>query len=185
MLLAAQRIEDVPASPLFGMMGLRDRLQHPTDPEDPQAYDRGKKQGPTLTNLLVINETGDLGCLRHTCAGTASDQSLAELAGDTVPPGSCLYQDQGFQGFSLPDMTLVQPQKTPRGGERTPPEQATNRRMSSISIRIEHAIGGVKRDRMVKDNIRLLKDGLRATMMETCGGLQNFRLQYRPWHDAS
>ena len=157
----------------------------PTDPEDPQAYDRGKKPGHTRTHLLVINETGDLCCLRHTCAGTASDQSLAELAGDTVPPGSGLDQDQGFQGCYLPGMTIFQPKRTPRGGELTPPEKATNRRISSLRIRIEHAIGGVKRDRIVKDSIRLLKDGIRDTIMETCGGLHNFRLQYRPWHYAS
>jgi hypothetical protein len=46
-------------------------------------------------------------------------------------------------------------------------------------------MGGVKRDRMVKDKIRLLKDGIRATMMETCCGLHNFRLQYRPWNYAN
>jgi len=85
----------------------------------------------------------------HTCAGKAADKSLAELAGDTLPPGSCLYQDQGFQGCFLHGITIGQPKKTLRGGELTPPEKATNRRMSSISIRSEHAMGGVKRDRMV------------------------------------
>jgi hypothetical protein len=39
----------------------------------------------------------------------------------------------------------------------------------------------VKRDRMVQDKIRLFKDGSRETIMETCGGLHNFRVQYRPW----
>jgi hypothetical protein len=91
----------------------------------------------------------------------------------------------GFQGFVLADVTMIQPKKKPRGGELTPPEKATNRRISSIRIRIEHAIGGVKRYRIVKDTIRLLKDGIRDTMMETCCGLHNFRLQYRPWHYAS
>ena len=132
----------------------------------------------------MINETGHIDCLSHPCEGQASEKSLAELAGDPLPPGSGLDQDQGCQGFSLQDVTIVQPKKTPRGGELPPPEQATNRRSSSIRIRIEHAIGGVKRYRMVKDNIRLLKDGLRDAVMDTCGGLHNFRLQYRPWHYA-
>jgi DDE superfamily endonuclease len=83
--------------------------------------------------------------LSYTYEGKASDKSLAELAGYTLPPGSCLYQAKGFQGFFLPGITIVQPKKTPRGGELTPPEQETNRRISSIRIRIEHAIGGVKR----------------------------------------
>jgi hypothetical protein len=91
----------------------------------------------------------------------------------------------GFQGFVLADVTIVQPKKKPRGGELTPPEKANNHRISSIRIRIEHAIGGVKRYRIVKDKIRLLKDSIRDTIMETCCGLHNFRLQYRPWHYAS
>ena len=46
-------------------------------------------------------------------------------------------------------------------------------------------IGGVKCDRIVKDNIRLLKDEVRETFMETCCGVHNFRLKYRPWRYAS
>jgi hypothetical protein len=122
--------------------------------------------------------------LSATYEGKANDKSLADLEGYRLPSGSCLYQDLGFQGFVLDDVTIIQPKKKPRGGELTPPEKATNRRISAIRIRIEHAIGGVKRFRIVKDKIRLLKDRIRDTVMETCCGLHNFRLQYRPWHYA-
>jgi hypothetical protein len=122
--------------------------------------------------------------LSHTCEGKASEKSLAELAGYTLPAGSCLYQDKGFQGFCLPGITICQAKKKPRGSELTPPEQAENHRLSSIRMRIEHAIGGVKRYRIVRDKIRLLKDRVRDTIMETCCGLHNFRLQYRPWNYA-
>jgi DDE superfamily endonuclease len=101
------------------------------------------------------------------------------------PPGSYLYLDMGFQGFILADVTMIQPKKKPRGGELTPPEKAANRLIASLQIHIEHAIGGVKRYRMVKDKIRLLKDGIRDSIVETCCGLHNYRLQYRPWHCAS
>ena len=122
--------------------------------------------------------------LSPTDEGTASDRSLAEMAGYPLPLGSGLYQDKGFQGFFLPGVTIVQPKKKPRGGDLTPPEHAAHRQMSSIRMRIEHAIGGVKRYRIVKDIIRLLKDGIRDAVMETCCGLHNFRLLYRPWHYA-
>ena len=160
-------------------------IQRPKDPEDQEEYYRGKKKCHTLKNLLVINETCDIFFLSNTCEGKASDKIIAELTSYTLPPGSCLYQDKGFQGFFLNGVTIFQPKKTPRGGELTPPEKETNRRISSIRIRIEHAIGGVKRYRIVKDKIRLLKDGIRDAVMETCCGLHNFRLQYRPWHYAS
>jgi hypothetical protein len=133
----------------------------------------------------VIDATCQMCFLSATYEGKANDKILAELEGYHLPPGSSLYQDMGFQGFVLADVTIIQPQKKPRGGELTPPEKVTNRRISSIRIRIEHAIGGVKRDRIVKDKIRLLKDGIRDTMMETCCGLHNYRLQYRPWHYTS
>jgi hypothetical protein len=116
--------------------------------------------------------------LSITSEGKASEKTIAEQAGYTLPPGSCLYQDKGFQGFYLPNVLLFQPKKKPCGRDLTPPEKATNRRISSIRIRIEHAIGGVKRYRIVKDTIRLLKDGIRDTVMETCCGLHNFRLLY-------
>jgi DDE superfamily endonuclease len=93
--------------------------------------------------------------LSDTCEGKAHDKSLADLAGYTLPDGSCLYQDLGFQGFTLDGITIVQPKKKPRGGELTPREKATNRSISSIRVRIEHAIGGVKRYRIVKDKMRL------------------------------
>jgi DDE superfamily endonuclease len=133
----------------------------------------------------VIDESCHVCFLSATYEGKANDKSLADLEGYTLPQGSCLYQDMGFQGFIRNGITIVQPKKTPRGGELTPPEKTANRAISSISIRIEHAIGGVKRYRIVKDKIRLLKDGIRDTIMETCCGRHNFRLQYRPWHYAN
>jgi hypothetical protein len=123
--------------------------------------------------------------LSATYEGKANDKSLADLEGYTLPRGSCLYQDMGFQGYTRDGITIIQPKKKPRGGELTPQEKASNRAIASIRIRIEHAIGGVKRSRMVKDRRRLLKDGIRDTIMETCCGLHNFRLQYRPWNYAN
>jgi hypothetical protein len=123
--------------------------------------------------------------LSATYEGKVHDKSVADLEGYSLPHGSCLYQDMGFQGFILNGTTIVQPKKRPRGGELAPPKNATNHRISSIRIRIEHAIGGVKRYRIVKDKIQLFKDGIRDTIMETCCSLHNFRLQCRPWHYAS
>jgi DDE superfamily endonuclease len=159
-------------------------IQRPKDPEEQQEYYSGKQKCHTLKNLLVIKETCHMCFLSVTYEGRTQDKCIADLTGYTLPPGSCLYQDTGFQGFLLAGVTMFQPKKKPRGGELTPPEKATNRRISSIRIRVEHAIGGVKRYRMVKDKIRLLKDGIRDTVKETCCGLHNFRLLYRLWNYA-
>jgi hypothetical protein len=157
-------------------------MQRPTAPVEQPDYERGQKTWHTLKTLVVIQATGHLGCWSHPGDGHAADTSWAALAGSTLPPGSCLDQDQDFQGFVLPGSTIVQPKKTPPGGELTPPEHAPNRRLAAIRMRIAQALGGVKRDRIVPDTLRLLKDGRRDAVMDPGGGWHTFRLQYRPWH---
>jgi hypothetical protein len=160
-------------------------IHRPADPEEPQDYDSGKKKCHTVKNRLVIDETCHLCFLSDTSEGTGPDKSLAELAGYNLPRGSSLYQERGFQGCMRDGITIIQSKKKPPGGELTPPEKAHNREISSLRMRLEHAIGGVKCYRIVKDKIRLLRDGIRDAVMETCCGLHHFRLQYRPWHYAN
>ena len=126
-----------------------------------------------------------MGFVRATDAGPVQEKSVAAREGYPLPHGRGLYPDRGVQGFVLHESTLVRPQKNPRGGELTPPEHATTRRLSSLSLRLAHAMGGVKRDRLVPDKRRLFTAGSRDPLMDTCGGLHTFRLQYRPWHYAS
>jgi hypothetical protein len=171
--------------PLCWHDGTERPIHRPTDPEAQQEYYRGKKKCHTVKNLIVIDETCHICFLSDTYKGKAHDKSLADLAGYSLPRGSWLDQDRGFQGLTRDGITIIQPKKQPRRGELTPPEQAHHRDISSIRIRIEHAIGGVKRYRMVKDKRRLVKDGIRDIIMETCCGLHNFRLRYRPWHYAN
>jgi hypothetical protein len=92
-----------------------------------------------------------------------------------------LSQDMGFQGCVVAGATIVQPKKKPRGGELTVEEKVENRRINQIRVRIEHVIGSVKRYRIVKDKLRLWREHIHDMVMETCCGLHNFRLQYRPW----
>jgi hypothetical protein len=106
---------------------------------------------------------------------------MADQEAYVLPTGTSLYQDLGFQGFTMANVTIHQPRKKPRGGELTLEQRATNRAIASIRMRIEHVIGSVKRCRIVKDKLRLWREHMRDHLMETCCGLHNFRLRYRPW----
>ena len=46
---------------------------------------------------------------------------------------------------------------------------------------IEHVNSSVKRCRIVKDRIRLWKEGIRDLVMEICCALHNFRVRLTPW----
>jgi Helix-turn-helix of DDE superfamily endonuclease/DDE superfamily endonuclease len=80
-LLAAKRTEGGTHACPFFHDGTERPIHRPKDPEDQHEYDSGKKKCHTRKNLLVINETWHLGFWSHTCAGKASDKSMAELAG--------------------------------------------------------------------------------------------------------
>jgi len=129
----------------------------------------------------MINPACKILFLTPTVEGKKHDKKLADESNYTLPPGSHLVQDTGFQGFDLTEVTILQPKKKPRGGELSDLDQHVNEWLSSLRIRVEHAIGGVKRYRIVKDKIRIWKEGVRDSVMEICCGLHNFRLNFRPW----
>lgn len=130
----------------------------------------------------MINESCKILFLTETVEGKRHDKKLADESHYELPPGSKLAQDTGFQGFKLENVTILQPKKKPRGEELTDLDKQINHWLSSIRIRVEHAINGVKRFRIVKDKIRNWKKGFRNVIFETCCGLHNFRLNFRPWH---
>ena len=116
-----------------------------------------------------------------TCEGTWHDKSLADDEMYKLPAKKKLYQDKGFQGFVVAEVEVIQPKKKPQGGELTDEEKMENRRINSIRVRIEHVISSIKRYRIVKDKLRLWREGIHDMVMETCCGLHNYRLRYRPW----
>ena len=162
--------------------GTERAINRPQDPQDQVTYYSGKQKQHTIKNDVVINEACKIRFVTETVEGRKHDKKLADEAGYRVPEGSVLVQDTGFQGFRLQGVAILQPKKKPKGGELSYVDKVTNRLISGIRIRIEHAIGGVKRYRIVKDTLRNWKPGFRDLVFETCCGLHNFRLNFRPWH---
>lgn len=162
--------------------GTERAVVRPKDKVLQKLYYSGKKKLHTLKNIVLSHASCKIVFLSRTCEGKKHDKKAADQAGYQLPAGSTLYQDTGFQGFTLVGVTIIQPQKKPRGQELTEAEKDNNRAISKIRVRIEHVIGGVKRYRIVKDKIRNWKENFRDQVMETCCGLHNFRLNFRPWH---
>ena len=71
--------------------------------------------------------------------------------------------------------------KKPRGQELTLEEKGTNQALNHRRLRIEHVNSSVKRCPIVKDRIRLWKQGVRDLVMEICCALHNFRVRLTPW----
>jgi hypothetical protein len=134
-----------------------------------------------LKNNVVIDSACHIRFLSPTVPGKKHDKKLADETAYHLPEGSHLLQDTGFQGFSLNNVLILQPKKRFRGQTLTPLDKHCNHWISSLRLRVEHAIGGVKRYRIVKETLRNWKRDFKDEVLETCCGLHNFRLRFRPW----
>ena len=123
--------------------------------------------------------------LSQTYEGSAHDKRVADEedlefgADDQHHETLELLQDLGFQGYKPKGVVVVQPLKKPRGGELTDEQKQANREKSRQRVVVEHAIGGVKIWRMVKEQIRSWCHRLRDRVMYLACGLHNFRLKCR------
>ena len=127
----------------------------------------------TMLNLVLF--------LTKTVSGKTHDKKISD-ENYRIPEGFELWQDTGYQGYRPEGVKIVQPMKKPKGKELTREQKGENKRISSVRVRVEHAIGSIKRLRIVKDECRLRRGGFVDSVMKTAAGLHNLRLIYRPFH---
>lgn len=164
----------------LGIDGTERRIERPTDPVGQKNYYSGKKKAHTLKNNLVVGlEDRQIKYLSNTHEGKKHDKKICDEECITVPVGSNLYRDIGFQGYDLPEVKIHQPKKKPRGGELSSADKEQNRLISSIRVTVEHVISGIKRCRIVKDVFRNTKEAYDDMVIELTCGLHNFRTEHR------
>ena len=134
-----------------------------------------------MKNVLLVNALLIILFLSDTYGGRVHDKRIAEATPYPLPAGSRLLQDLGFLAFTLPEVEMLMPTKKPRGEELTREQHRANQGLHQRRLRIEHVNSSVKRCRIVKDRIRLWKEGIRDLVMELCCALHNFRVRFTPW----
>jgi hypothetical protein len=117
--------------------------------------------------------------LSGTFDGSVHDKKIADEQPLKLPAGIALWQDTGFQGHRPDGVTIRMPTKKPRGKELSAEQKRENREISSFRILVEHAIGGVKRCRIVKERFRCYKFGFDDLVMLLACGLHNFRISMK------
>jgi len=135
----------------------------------------------TVKTILLVNALLIILFRSETAGGRLHDKRLAEATPYPFPAGSRLLQDRGFLAFTLPQVAILMPTKKPRGEELTREQHRANQALTQRRLRIEHVNSSVKRCRIVKDRIRLWKEGVRDLVMELCCALHNFRVRLTPW----
>ena len=72
-----------------------------------------------MKNVLLVNAPLTILFLSDTYGGHVHDKRIAEATPYPLPAGSRLLQDLGFLAFTLPEVDILMPTKTPRGQELT------------------------------------------------------------------
>jgi len=160
--------------------GTERRKERPKDPVYQKRFYSGKKKAHTLKNNLIAGlDDRQIKYLSGTHEGKKHDKKICDEEKITVPVGSHLYRDSGFQGHELPAVTIYQPKKKPRGEELTLVDKVQNRLLAQVRVGVEHIIASVKRCRIVKEVFRNTRENYEDLVMELACGLHNFRSEQR------
>lgn len=117
--------------------------------------------------------------LSMTYEGKIHDKTICDEEKYEFPDEIHLFQDSGFQGYKPGNVIVLMPQKKTKHHPLTEEQKQNNRSLSRIRIKVEHAIGGVKRSRIVKDVFRNRRYGFEDEVMEIACGLHNLRVHLR------
>lgn len=139
----------------------------------------GKKKYHTVKKLIISLFCGYIALASHHFVGSVADKKVADIETIKFIKGTFLWTDLGFVGYENEDVHLVIPHKKPKKGELTDEQKAENQIIASFRIRNEHAIGGMKRCRIMKDVIRIHDSEKRDMIFSSCAGLQNLRTIFR------
>jgi hypothetical protein len=160
--------------------GTEREIPRPQDDEAQELKYSGKKKRHTVKNAVIISCCCIVLYVSPTFDGRVHDKKIADTA-YSIPRGFTLVQDTGYQGYRPEGVTVVQPVKKPKGKKLTAQQKQSNRMISSFRVRVEHAIGSIKRYRTVKDECRLRRNLFVEKVFTTCAALHNFRIKDKPF----
>ena len=120
---------------------------------------------PVITPVYV-GKTHDFGMFK--------EEKLEEL----LPAKTPIYTDTGFLGIknTRDDLTIRQPKKKKKGKKLNGGEMLGNRLISKERVKVEHAIGGMKRFKISSQIFRGISHSMDTVFQIVCG-LWNLKRQ--------
>ena len=114
--------------------------------------------------------------LSETYEGKVHDKKIADEEPLQFEKETELLQDSGFIGHQPKNAKVKQPYKNSKLNKLTEEQKNENKLQARKRVRIEHAICGVKRLRIVKDIFRNHREGMIDLSIQVACGLHNLRL---------
>lgn len=158
--------------------GTERKIQRPKKNQKKQYS--GKKKMTTRKNVIMTDEKKNILYLSPTKAGRRHDKRLADKESliEHIPSHVGIWVDSGFQGIQKQHTNVCMPKKGTKKNPLTVEQKKENTLISSIRVRVEHAISGIKRYRSASDTFRNRLGYLDDMFMEIASSLWNYHLSY-------
>ena len=161
--------------------GTEQRMQRPGDNEVQKDHYSGKKKAHTVKAMAISNAAKVILYLSLCWAGKTHDYRMLK---EEFPPEQDWFAnhrvrvDLGFQGMAddYKCKELFIPNKKKKKQELPPEQKEENKVLAGDRIFIEHALGGLKRYRILSDRLRVHDLDLYNEILGVCAGLWNFYL---------
>jgi len=113
----------------------------------------GKKKCHTIKAEIITTQKGRIVSVSKSAPGTVHDITIRKR-GPPLPKNARGYADSGYQGYQNDHAALDIPYKKPKKGTLSKQEKEYNHALSRFRVRVEHAIGRMKRFRILADRYR-------------------------------
>ncbi|MDR1054966.1 MAG: transposase family protein [Prevotellaceae bacterium] len=113
--------------------------------------------------------------MSRTYRGKLHDKHICSHEKLWFPDSIRLWQDGGFLTYKPEAVTVQMSTCKPRGKELSREQKDQNKNICSFRVKVEHAIGGVKVFRIVKEHYRCYKLFFDDLVFEVACGLHNFK----------
>lgn len=154
-------------------------VQRAVDTEVQEDEFSGKKRNHTLKNLIISLFCGFITFLSPSCKGAVHDKKMADEVNLNFPKNTYLWTDSGFDGYKNKNVSLVQPYKKRRSKKLSIDQLHHNYLISQFRVVNEHAIGGMKRCKIIAQQRKTRQEHLHAKHIFACAGLHNLRILHR------
>ena len=158
--------------------GTEQPIQRPEDKEKQKTYYSGKKKRHTIKKQVIINTDGLILDVTPACEGKRHDYKVFQEAGtlsEKIPESVSVLLDSGYQGAGQgqAEGKVHLPKKATKLHPLSEEEKTSNRMLSRLRVRVEHAIGRLKHFKILSERFRHPLDSY-DDIFTVIAGLVNF-----------
>ena len=166
------------------------------DNEERKKHYSGKKKAFTLKTEFVTDGDHHIVAISEAVPGAKHDKKLSDEVRtlERLPEGCEVDADKGYQGLDkqvalvtvcnpetgeehqVPRLQVYTPFKRPKGGGLTQKQEAFNRQLAAVRVRVEHCIGWAKNWVIIATRFRCAHS-IYALIMQVVCGLVNWQTQ--------